>query len=424
MSSRAVVAAAAGLAVGAGILILLRSRSKSVESTEPSSAASPPADSSELPPETLPSAKAMSFIEAALGGDAAAAAQFIETYNADVMEAVGLVPKSIKLDNGMACKYWVREGVKPAGEASKLPTVIYLPGLREKVFPAARLAQTLCLPEATVIIVDLPTCGGHCLFPAAKWKDQKGAWKKPVPEDGFSDLPVAIPKACELVKGLVDHLGLGKRSRNGFVLVGTSTGGHLAYTFAAKYGADTPLRGIGLIHPAGHNLADELLDTVEKSIGDLSAFPFAWESAAGCRSGYFDYLGGEMDPGDWIFAGEEYKTAAEFPPRYWQRLCEEWATDYVRIAKGGRDGEMVYEDLAPVRELALPCLVMASKNDKVCLAAKIEKALTPALGRRAEYVALPYDGGHQIHADPAKPGKNGNLHDLAGPRLAEWMQRL
>ena len=66
--------------------------------------------------------------------------------------------------------------------------------------------------------------------------------------------------------------------------------------------------------------------------GDFSSFPFAWESAAGCRSGYFEYLGGVMDPGDWIFAGEEYKNAHEFPSGYWPRLCEEWATDYTAIA--------------------------------------------------------------------------------------------
>merc|ERR1711924_304163 len=47
--------------------------------------------------------------------------------------------------------------------------------------------------------------------------------------------------------------------------------------------------------------------------------------------------------------------------------------------------------------------------------------LTPALGAGAEYVALPFDGGHQMHADPAKPGANGNLYDLAGPLLAAWL---
>ena len=67
---------------------------------------------------------------------------------------------------------------------------------------------------------------------------------------------------------------------------------------------------------------------------------------------------------------------------------------------------------------------VAAARAGVGLAEKMEALLTPALGERARYVALPHDGGHQIHADPAKPGKNGNLYDISGPLLAEWMRKL
>ena len=50
-----------------------------------------------------------------------------------------------------------------------------------------------------------------------------------------------------------------------------------------------------------------------------------------------------MDPGDWIFAGEEYKTCAEFPKAYWLRLCEEWATDYAEIASSRAAARQIRE---------------------------------------------------------------------------------
>jgi pimeloyl-ACP methyl ester carboxylesterase len=322
---------------------------------------------------------------------------------------VGLVPSSTTLANGWKCKYWVRQGAAN----SSLPAVVYLPGLREKVYPAARLAQTLCLDDATVYIVDLPTCGGHSVLDDLT---------TPVAPGALAAYPCSMAKACELVKGFLDHVGLNTKSHpTGFVLVGTSTGGHLSYTFAAKRGAEYPIKGLGLIHPAGPlTLADELLDMIGGN--DFTSFPFAWDTAAGCRSGYFEWLGGVMDPGDWIFAGEEHKNSAEFPPTYWQRICEEWATDYAQVAKSRAAGaSAAHASLAPLRALKLPALVMGSANDRVCIASKMAAQLAPALGDAAEYVALPYDGGHQIHVDPSKPEKNGNLYDLAGPLLAAWM---
>ena len=109
----------------------------------------------------------------------------------------------------------------------------------------------------------------------------------------------------------------------------------------------------------------------------------------------------------------------------WLRMCEEWAVDYKEIAGAAMPAELLTRAaLASVRKLELPCLVMGSKGDVVCDASKMQSQLTPALGRGAKYVDLPFDGGHQIHADPSKPGQNGNLYDLAGPLIAQWVRAL
>ena len=68
--------------------------------------------------------------------------------------------------------------------------------------------------------------------------------------------------------------------------------------------------------------------------------------------------------------------------------------------------------------------IMAALGKHDARQEKIETQLTPALGAKARYVALPFDGGHQNHLDPSKPGKNGNLYDLAGPLLADWLRHL
>ena len=129
-----------------------------------------------------------------------------------------------------------------------------------KVYPAARLAQTIGMEEATIYVVDIPTCGGHCL----------PGLPDPVPSGAFAELPVKIPNACKLVKALVDHL-----QPRSLVLLGFSTGGHLAYTLANEHGSELPLKGIGLIHPAGDCLSDKLLDIIGS--GSMKEWPFDWE---------------------------------------------------------------------------------------------------------------------------------------------------
>ena len=130
-----------------------------------------------------------------------------------------------------------------------------------------------------------------------------------------------------------------------------------------------------------------------------------------------------MNPGDWVFAGESYKCKKEFPTGYWASLSEEWASDYVSIAKGRAAGEAAVKtalsnQLAPLRSLQLPVLVLGSKGDPVCSAAKMEAILAPAIG--AEYLSLPFDGKHNFWDDN---GNNGNVYDLAGPILKSWMAK-
>ena len=366
-----------------------------------------------LPPPTFPSCKALSYALMGWMGSDWAAAKFITTYGADVMAEVALVQRVVTLANGMSATYWMREGVKAAGAASP-PAILVLPGLREKVFPAARLAQTLGMPTATVYVVDLPTCGGHCLPVVGEQSD-------PVPSGAFSRHPVRVAAACELLKGLIDHLGLSSRTAagSGFVLLGFSTGAHVAYSFAASHAAALPLRGLGLIHPAGHCLADSLLDVI--AADKMDAFPFAFESAAQCRNLYFEQCGGIMDPGDWVFRGDEYVAKTSFPPNYWRRLCETWAEDYKPIADARARGQPqaaaeLATELAAVRASGLPTIVLGSSGDVVCSAAKMESDLAPALG--AEYLTLPNGGGHIFYNDA---GNNGSVYDLAGPVLAAWM---
>ena len=224
-----------------------------------------------LPPPTIPSCKALGYALLGWMGSDWAAAKFITTYGADVMADVALAQREVTLANGMAATYWVREGARaPGAAAAAQPAIIVLPGLREKVFPAARLAQTLGMPTATVYVVDLPTCGGHC-------EPVVGERSDPVPAGAFTRHPVRVASACELLKGLLDHLGLANRTSagGGFVLLGFSTGAHVAYSFAARHAAALPLRGLGLIHPAGHCLADSLLDLI--AAAKMDDFPFAFE---------------------------------------------------------------------------------------------------------------------------------------------------
>ena len=128
-----------------------------------------------------------------------------------------------------------------------------------------------------------------------------------------------------------------------------------------------------MIHPAGDCLSDKLLDIIGS--GSMKEWPFDWEEvrvkedictetrlcsniapsscvtdsgcsllthlsqAADCKMLYHDWCGGVMNPGDWVFAGESYKCKKEYPRNYWASLSEEWATDYVSIAKGRAAGE-------------------------------------------------------------------------------------
>ena len=128
-----------------------------------------------------------------------------------------------------------------------------------------------------------------------------------------------------------------------------------------------------------------------------------------------------MDPGDWVFRGEEYNAKASFPPNYWRSLCETWSEDYKPIADARARGQThvaadLAAELAPVRASGLPTIVLGSSGDKVCSADKMESTLAPALG--AEYLTLPHGGGHLYYNDA---GNNGSVYDLAGPVLAAWL---
>ena len=214
-----------------------------------------------LPPPTIPSCSALCYaLMAYCCKSDWAAYKFLLTYNADTMADVGLVAKSFTLPNGWVCKYWIRAGKPSSSGGPPPPAIFVLPGFREKVYPAARLAQTIGMEEATIYVVDIPTCGGHCL----------PGLPDPVPSGAFSELPVKIPNACKLVKALIDHL-----QPSSLVLLGFSTGGHLAYTLANEHGSELPLKGIGLIHPAGDCLSDKLLDIIGS--GSMKEWPFDWE---------------------------------------------------------------------------------------------------------------------------------------------------
>ena len=112
----------------------------------------------------------------------------------------------------------------------------------------------------------------------------------------------------------------------------------------------------------------------------------------------------------------------DFPPKYWQRLAEEWAKDYEATASTAPSARAaaISTELTPLRDLNLPILVLGSKGDVVSNAAKMEAELTPALGKSAEYRSLPRDGGHTFFNDN---GNNGNIYDLAGPVLAAWLRK-
>ena len=242
--------------------------------------------------------------------------------------------------------------------------------------------------------------------------------------------------------------------------------------------------------PAGHCLSDPLLRMIAPQQLSESGFPFCWETAAECRLLYETWCGGVMEPGEcvavhtptrpdtwlasgdtwlvppliptpdtwlasgdtwrtlphpwltppvprgrYVFRGEEFNLRADFPPKYWLRLCEDWAADYEHAASiacaGGDGGDPISRmaalttalqaELAPLRTLRLPCIVLGSSADPVCDAAKMEAALTPALGEAARYVALPRKAKHTFFDDN---GTNGSVYDLAGPELYRWILAL
>lgn len=210
-----------------------------------------------IPPPTFPSPLSIEYVMQAIAatsaGDVATServgAQFLSNFASDVMSDVGLHRAEIPMANGWVAKYWIREGAPQPAGASRPPAIVLLPGLREKVYPLARLVQTLGMPESSMYILELPTCGGHCL-PVVPDPST------PVPAGAFASQPVRMDGASELLSCLLSHLNLGGSSSNELILIGYSTGGHLAYTFAARHAASLPgLRGIGLVHPAGHCLS-------------------------------------------------------------------------------------------------------------------------------------------------------------------------
>ena len=129
---------------------------------------------SSSPPPPHPTCKAMSYAVLAMLSEGlsesfstACAQRFHEQYEADSLESNDIVMKTVTLDDvaSTEVRCWERRGRAPPGTH---PTIIILPGLREQVFPVSRLVVTLGLPEATCLIVDLPTCGGHAVEPVER----------------------------------------------------------------------------------------------------------------------------------------------------------------------------------------------------------------------------------------------------------------
>lgn len=357
---------------------------------------------------------------------------------------VGLQHKtfcSLTASRALTVHYWVIKGRETGG--ARPPPLILLPGLREGIESQARLGVTLSIPTADIYMLELATSSDRVRKMVQSLDEQAAP-----PTGDRTGSRADVNNACDLLDGLVDHLTSSGQltadessAHHGFVLVGFSTGAHVAYTYASRLGesggvrsgaikSDRPaLRAIGLIHPAGECLSDALLARLRATAlkGAPGGFPFAWEDVEACGECLSWTSTGPKLP-RWLQRGLVAQAAARFPRGYWSNIIGEWAQDYRLLAVQSEDGgsggvaHALDGELSVFRAFAaergVRALVLGSRADTVCSERKMAEWLTPALGPTARFEQLPGETtGHTTCGDK----KNTHIYELAGPVVGRWL---